>query len=156
MFNFKMGNVCSEEGECVCSQHSVREFIYLHQQIDQYKTTVDQLKQTNDLLSKRFEKLVSEYKKFKSEVSQEQRQQRDANASQPKRSNIDKDKINEFVEKMLENSEINVYGFPDAIEKQIYRNIFSMLLNMLESGLDTAEIRLMGHKIQFQIQPISD
>lgn len=55
---------------------------------------------------------------------------------------------------MLENPEINIYGFPDAIEKQIYRNMFNMLLNMLDHTLDTSEIVLFGHKIVFDVKPL--
>jgi len=67
---------------------------------------------------------------------------------------VSTDHIKQYVEEMLKNTDINIYGFPDAIEKQIYRNVFRMLLNVLDHALETSEIRLFGHKIIFELQPI--
>jgi hypothetical protein len=55
---------------------------------------------------------------------------------------------------MLAKSDINIYGFPDAIEKQIYRNMFNILIKVIAHVLETIEFRFLGQKITCDIQPI--
>lgn len=69
---------------------------------------------------------------------------------------IDKSNIKEYVEEMLNNPEINIYGFPDAIERQIYTNTITLLLHILENALQNTEIHLFNHRIVFDIQPLSE
>lgn len=63
------------------------------------------------------------------------------------------DKIDAFVDKLLENQSINMSLMPDYIEKQLYKNVFSICLGILDTVLDTVKIEFMGHKIVIDLSP---
>ena len=69
---------------------------------------------------------------------------------------LSKQQINQFVEKILKNKDINIKYLPDAVEKQIYRNVFTMLINILDNLMETAEIRFLGHNISLDLRPNVD
>lgn len=145
-----MGNSFSEDN----SNSQQQQDILTSHTLEEYRLDIDNLRKENILLQKRFDKLYSEYKQLKSEELKKSKDK--SSVVIAKKSKIDKVKINEFVENMLQNPDINIYGFPDALEKQIYRNVFGMLLNMLDNTLETVEVRLLGHKIIFDVQPINE
>jgi hypothetical protein len=66
---------------------------------------------------------------------------------------VSRQKVEELVEQMLQNPEINIRYFPDAVERQLYRNVFSLALNVLGELLKTTSIDLMGHRIQLTLVP---
>jgi len=76
------------------------------------------------------------------------------NAPKKQLSEISVQKINEFVDKMLTDENINIKYLPDFVERQIYINIFTILISLLNNTLDTAVIQLLGHEIKFNINPI--
>lgn len=67
---------------------------------------------------------------------------------------ISKSKIKDYVEAMLNDPNINIYGFPDAIERQLYTNMITLLLHVLNNALQNAEIHLFNHRIVFDVIPI--
>lgn len=60
--------------------------------------------------------------------------------------------IEEFVNQLLKDEDINIGLLPDCIEKKIYLNVFTLLVNLLDKLLSTSEIRLLNHKITFDIK----
>jgi hypothetical protein len=50
--------------------------------------------------------------------------------------NINDEKINELVNKILENDSINFTLIPDEIEKQLYHNMIKLILAMISDKLD--------------------
>ena len=69
---------------------------------------------------------------------------------------ISKSKIKDYVEAMLNDPNINIYGFPDAIERQLYTNMITLLLHVLSNALQNAEIHLFNHRIVFDVIPNSN
>jgi hypothetical protein len=69
---------------------------------------------------------------------------------------LSKQRINKVVEELLADPEVNIKYFPDGIERQIYRNIFSILINLMDNLVDTTTIKFMGHKLVFDLQPLED
>lgn len=123
---------------------------------DDYRRQVDDLIRENQALKRYNQALRSEIHAVNKKMDTVIQAQREQQAREPIKASISTDHIKLYVDEMLQNSDINIYGFPDAIEKQIYRNIFNMLLNVLDHTLDTSEIKLFGHKIVFDIQPLSN
>lgn len=50
--------------------------------------------------------------------------------------NINDEKINEIVEKILKNDSINFTLIPDEIEKRIYHNVIKLVLSIVKDRLD--------------------
>lgn len=134
---------------------------YTMRQVDEYRRQNDDLVRENKLLKASIEQLRKEQKQLGDVVRSyanptvPQQQKRAVPASRALKTPVNKEKIAQFVEHMLENPDINIYGFPDAIEKQIYRNVFSMLLNVLDFTLETSNVELLGHRIVFELEPIN-
>ena len=66
---------------------------------------------------------------------------------------LSKAKIDEFIEKLLADEKVNIGYLPDFVERQLYRNIFNMLIGLLKNVLSTTNIGLLGHQLTFSIQP---
>jgi DNA mismatch repair ATPase MutS len=73
-----------------------------------------------------------------------------------KLSEISKQKVNQFVETLLEDENINIKYFPDAVERQIYRNVFNILINLLDTLFETTSVNFLGHKLEFDLKPVED
>ena len=65
-------------------------------------------------------------------------------------------RINEFVDKIMQDPTLNSKYLPDVIEKQVYKNALSLGLGMLKQILETTEIHALGHKITLKLEPMSD
>jgi hypothetical protein len=65
-------------------------------------------------------------------------------------------RIEEFVDKIMQDPAINSKYLPDIVEKQIYKNVLIMGLGMIKQILSTTEIRTLGHKITLTMEPLSD
>ena len=133
---------------------------YSMRQCDEYRRQNDDIVRENKLLKQTIEQLKKEQKQLGDIVktlnnpNNAVQQKKAIPTTRALKTPVNKEKIAQFVEHMLENPDINIYGFPDAIEKQIYRNVFSMLLNVLDYTLETTNIQLLGHKIVFELEPV--
>ncbi len=56
-------------------------------------------------------------------------------------------KIDKYVEEMLKNENINIRGFPDSIEKAIYKNVFRLILLILSQISEKTGVDIIGHHI---------
>lgn len=61
--------------------------------------------------------------------------------------------IEKFVDKMLQNEKLNISLLPDGVEKKIYKNIISMLMELAKTSLSTTKVCFMGHELKFIIKP---
>jgi len=66
---------------------------------------------------------------------------------------LSKAKIDEFVEQLLADEKVNIGYLPDFVERQLYKNIFNLLIGLLNNILNTTNIGLLGHQLTFAIQP---
>lgn len=69
------------------------------------------------------------------------------------KSEISKRQIDGFVEKLLSDKNVNVKYLPDFVERQLYRNVFTILLGLVENIVDSTEIHTMGHRIVMHVAP---
>lgn len=135
--------------------------------LDDYRRQIDDLVRENKALKNYNQALRNETHALNLKV-EKLIQQSVANSNAPRanehphaststiKTTINKEYIKQYVDEMLKNSDINIYGFPDVIEKQIYRNFFNLLLNVLDHALQTSDIRIFNHKVVFDLQPITD
>jgi GTPase involved in cell partitioning and DNA repair len=77
----------------------------------------------------------------------------EATSQKVKLSNLSEHKIDEFVEEILKNKDINIGYFPDYVEKRIYKNVFTILINLLDNIVETTSVQLLGHEIKFDFSP---
>ena len=66
---------------------------------------------------------------------------------------LSQQKIDEFVEKLLNNKNVNIGYLPDFVERQIYKNVFSLLLGILDNTLTSTKINFMGHELLLTMGP---
>lgn len=67
---------------------------------------------------------------------------------------ISRQRIDEFVEQMLQDPAINISYLPDVVERQIYRNVFQVMLGTLDKLLHDSSIRFLGHEITMSLRPL--
>jgi regulator of replication initiation timing len=155
-----MGNILSSEPDqqsTSTTTHTIYDYTAQQQyrrQVDDYRRRMDDIVRENTALKHYNERLRDQLHEVNLKLENIASNQRKNLQSQPIRASVSTEHIKQYVDEMLENQDINIYGFPDAIEKQIYRNMFNMLLNVVDHTLDTSEVVLFGHKIVFDIQPL--
>jgi len=64
---------------------------------------------------------------------------------------LSKIKIEEFVEKLIRDEQLNINWLPDYVEKQIYFNVFNIVMRLLTDILQDTSLELIGHKIKFLV-----
>lgn len=65
-------------------------------------------------------------------------------------------KIEEFVQNILDNPDTNISWLPDVVERRLYNNIATIIINLLESTIENSDITFLGHKIRFVMDPQLD
>lgn len=113
---------------------------------------------------KDLKKELKSLKKINSKLEQELKQKydEDIELTQSKTANgmtvkdltrISKSQINKFVDELLDDEDVNSKYIPDFVERQLYRNIFKILLGTLDNLFDSTSVKFMGHQITFDLQP---
>ena len=113
--------------------------------ITELECYIDTLKHTNEELKTNIQHMRKRELEGLSGTDSESKKLRLSEAS--------KAKINEFVDELLNDKNVNIKYLPDFVEKQIYRNVFNILINLLDNVFETTSIEFMGHKLTFDINP---
>ena len=114
--------------------------------VDKLEKQVDLLKNINIIMEERQYEIKFEINKIK-EINDS------IEKNTVELSNI---KIEEYIDSLLSNENVNVKYVPDIAERQIYINIFSLFINILDETLKTASVKCLGHEIKFDLKPIID
>ena len=69
---------------------------------------------------------------------------------------VSKLRIQEAVDRMISNENINIGYLPDIVERQMYKNVFNILLNMLNEVSDGVSIKVLGHEITMEMKAIGE
>ena len=69
---------------------------------------------------------------------------------------LNNQRIDELVDKILDDKNINCSFLPDVVEKQIYKNVLTIGLELLKQTLENSKINFIGHEIKFTITPSSE
>lgn len=121
------------------SESEVEEFINLDQ-IRLNKQIVDQ--------NARICELEKELKELKDTIV---KQQSDELLKKEHAKQLRTEKVSKYVDEMLKDASINIEYFPDYIERKIYRNVFNLVLNLMDHVLETTELKLFGNELQITI-----
>lgn len=93
-------------------------------------------------LETKIQELELENKRLKDEVESISR-------DKPVGSQLSKERLKEFVEKLIKDEDINIDYLPDFVERKIYTNVFNILINLLDETTKTTGIDFLGHRIEF-------
>ena len=66
---------------------------------------------------------------------------------------LSKEQINRYVEELLEDEGTNIKYLPDFVERQIYRNIFKLIIKLMNKILGSMSFELVGHKLHMNMVP---
>lgn len=66
---------------------------------------------------------------------------------------ISEEKISEYIDNMLSNDNVNIKILPDFAEKQIYKNMLNLIINMLNNTLENTSFKFLGHELIIVIKP---
>lgn len=67
------------------------------------------------------------------------------------KSSLSQEQIDSVVDKMIDNQAVNIQYLPDFVERQLYRNIFTILLGLLGEIVDESSINFLGHQITMKL-----
>lgn len=64
---------------------------------------------------------------------------------------VSKEIVEKYVDDMLKNPDINISYIPDFAERQIYINVFMLLLKLIDDLSEDCYVEFIGHKIGLQV-----
>lgn len=70
-----------------------------------------------------------------------------------KLSQLSKAKVDEFVEKLLNDADVNIKYLPDFVERAIYKNVLNLIMALLNNVFDTVSVKFLGHNLTFTVMP---
>lgn len=70
-----------------------------------------------------------------------------------KQSNISGEAVQKFVDDLLADPNVNIYGFPDKIEAALYSNVIRLILGAMEKLFNNVNVDFIGHKITMALVP---
>jgi hypothetical protein len=133
-----------------------RELTDTRQEIKKLQNENVALKDVNQSLEKRLKKGDDIRDMAKTFSSRSLKTAGDVEVAKKLSTELSRKRIDAVVEQLLADPEVNIKYFPDGIERQIYRNIFTIMINLLDNLVDTTNIKFMGHKLVFDLQPLTD
>lgn len=80
-------------------------------------------------------------------------QQHNVNIGDHKLQELSKQRVDEFVEKLLSDNKVNIGYLPDFVERQIYKNVFNLMIGLMDNTLSSTSVKLLGHELTFNIKP---
>lgn len=102
----------------------------------------DELKKQYDELYKKHEEMLNEIREGRGELIPV--------------STVSNIAVEKFVEQLLADPNVNVYGLPDAVESAVYRNTIRLMLGAMEKVFENVQIEFIGHKINIVMQPLHE
>lgn len=62
--------------------------------------------------------------------------------------------IEQYAEKLLASSSVNLKMVPDVMEKKMYIVLLTIILSEMKESLEKTSIVILGHEITFSFKPI--
>ena len=66
---------------------------------------------------------------------------------------ISNDSIDDFVEKLLDDPNTNIYILPDSIERPLYSNLLKLMFHSLEKAVNSFKVDFIGHEMKVTFEP---
>lgn len=61
-----------------------------------------------------------------------------------------------IVEKMLNDENVNIKYLPDFVERQLYKNMFKMILKLFDQITNNTSVNLLGHRLHVEMEPLPE
>jgi hypothetical protein len=68
---------------------------------------------------------------------------------------LSRERINQSVERMINNSTVNISYIPDFVERQIYRNVFRILIGLVDELTSQTSLEVLGHHLTFNLEALT-
>jgi len=127
------------------------ELAILKERINKLETTENLIDESNKIIE--LKKEIESLKQINKNLENELKIKIDNNDNKKIKQLITKQQIQETVDKILENQNINIKYLPDVVERQLYINILTILINLLDETLSSSSIKLLGFEINFDLEP---
>lgn len=114
-----------------------------HQKISDLKKELTSLKSINKQLNQKLKKRRNPKKSSNQPV-----QQHVAFSDQSRH------RIQEVIDRMIANEAVNIKYLPDIVERQLYKNIFNILLGLLSELVEGSSFKLIGHEITLNLKAL--
>lgn len=145
-----------------CKNKKCKELESKYDNVRQYLKQIEQEKeqlQTDISMSEQLLMELESKMKQLSDQQEEMKRQQDEQAERKRlerqtEKEVSKAMIQSFVKEMLEDKDININGFPDAIERKMYENVFTILIGIMDKLLQSSSVRFFNHEIVFDVRPI--
>ena len=131
---------------------------YLNEMFMENRKVLDELQKQNESLltiNRQLRDELSDYRKArKRSLEDKLRTQNKSKKVENLATKISTEAIKQYVELLIENESVNVPYLPDFVERQLYHNMFNMILNVLDHVLNNSHVSLFNHQIRFDITPL--
>lgn len=104
-------------------------------------------------LHRQIESLKTINENLEKELSEAKTSKEDPLTAKVQLQELSQQKIDDFVEKLLNDKNVNIGYFPDFVERKLYKNIFTLLLGILDNTLTSTKINFMGHELLLTMGP---
>lgn len=118
-------------------KNSKHEIVNLKMEIVQLKKKVDALRSINNSLMIHYTNTLTNSKIDRTDLEKK----------------ISKDRINEYVDQLLKDSSMDISYLPSLVEKQIYKNVITLIIDILTTTIDSTNIHFMGHDLVMKFTP---
>lgn len=68
-------------------------------------------------------------------------------------SEISVENIDKFIDELLNDKNINIKYIPDLAEREIYKNVFLLLIRVIDHTIKSSKIEFLGHEITLSLKP---
>jgi hypothetical protein len=125
-----------------------KHFYSSEQEINYYK---NELNKQQDRI-KKMEEMMIKFTKYHSEYDNEVKIEKEK-IEKKIINEISKEKIKDFVNNLLTDEDINIIYLPDIVERQIYINILTIILGIVNHSLDDINIKFLEHNLKMSFHP---
>jgi len=66
---------------------------------------------------------------------------------------ISVENIDKFIDELLNDKNVNIKYIPDKAEKEIYKNVFLLLIRVIDHTIKSSKIEFLGHEITLTLKP---
>jgi len=64
--------------------------------------------------------------------------------------------IRSYVEKFVQNDDVNTWLLPEFVEKRLYANVIQLVVGVLQDTLHTSHLSFIGHRVTFNMSPMKE
>lgn len=68
---------------------------------------------------------------------------------------ISDEAIDNYVKELVSDPKVNIYGFPDSMEKALYQKLLKTILHAVSHISEESAILLFGHRISIIVKPVN-